>query len=169
LVWRARPGLIAVALVSLALGVGANSVMFSLVDGMFLRPLPVRDPGELVWRQWRAADGQSSVSCGKPPPPRAAVREHFRQYVRDGLYHDQVRAALLATIAAESDRLVNRSTQVMGPLSRAGRSKPGSQDVTARSIGRGTRAEPDAGIHARSNPARAYRADAADRLTRAPC
>jgi predicted permease len=59
-VWRARPGLIAVAVASLALGVGANSIMFSLVDGMFLRPLPVRDPAGLVHLQWRSADGSSS-------------------------------------------------------------------------------------------------------------
>jgi predicted permease len=60
-VWRARPGLIAVAVASLALGIGANSVMFSLVDGMFLRPLPVDDPGGLVHIQWRSADNRSSA------------------------------------------------------------------------------------------------------------
>ena len=59
-VWRARPGVIAIAIASLALGVGANSIMFSLVDGMFLRPLPVRDPAGLVHLQWRSADGRSS-------------------------------------------------------------------------------------------------------------
>jgi predicted permease len=43
-----RPGFTAVALVSLALGIGANSAVFTLVNGAFLRPLPVRNPEELV-------------------------------------------------------------------------------------------------------------------------
>jgi predicted permease len=45
---RARPGFTAVALVSLALGIGANSAVFTLVNGAFLRPLPISNPEELV-------------------------------------------------------------------------------------------------------------------------
>ncbi|HEX6533608.1 MAG TPA: ABC transporter permease [Gemmatimonadaceae bacterium] len=37
-----------VAVVSLALGIGANAAIFSLFDQMLLRPLPVREPGRLV-------------------------------------------------------------------------------------------------------------------------
>ena len=37
-----------VAILSLALGIGANSAIFSLFDQMLLRPLPVPQPGELV-------------------------------------------------------------------------------------------------------------------------
>lgn len=37
-----------VAIVSLALGIGANAAIYSLFDQMLLRPLPVRDPGRLV-------------------------------------------------------------------------------------------------------------------------
>ncbi|HVT16274.1 MAG TPA: ABC transporter permease [Thermoanaerobaculia bacterium] len=42
------PRVSAWAVLSLALGVGANSAIFSLVDGLLLRPLPVADPGRLV-------------------------------------------------------------------------------------------------------------------------
>ena len=38
----------AVAVVSLALGIGANTAIFSLIDMVMLRPLPVHDPGTLV-------------------------------------------------------------------------------------------------------------------------
>jgi putative ABC transport system permease protein len=38
----------AVAVVSLALGIGANTAIFSLMNAIVLRPLPVRDPGRLV-------------------------------------------------------------------------------------------------------------------------
>jgi predicted permease len=42
------PFVTAVAILSLALGIGANTAIYSLFDEMLLRPLPVRDPGQLV-------------------------------------------------------------------------------------------------------------------------
>src|SRR5262245_47070991 len=42
------PGFTAVALVSLSLGIGANTAIFSLIHAVLIRPLPVKDPGELV-------------------------------------------------------------------------------------------------------------------------
>src|SRR5687767_14488364 len=47
--WIARsPGFSAVAILSLGLGVGVNTAMFSLVDSLLFRPLPVRSPDTLV-------------------------------------------------------------------------------------------------------------------------
>jgi putative ABC transport system permease protein len=43
-----NPGFAAVAVISLALGIGANTTVFSLVDSFFLRPWPVKDPARLV-------------------------------------------------------------------------------------------------------------------------
>ncbi len=60
-VLRAHPTAVAIAVLSLALGIGVNSVIFSLVDGLFLRPLPVRDPGSLVRIEWQTTDGRSSA------------------------------------------------------------------------------------------------------------
>src|SRR5687768_13283505 len=43
-----NPGFSLIAVVSIAIGVGANVAMFSVADGLVLRPLPVPRPGEVV-------------------------------------------------------------------------------------------------------------------------
>src|SRR5882672_3992966 len=42
------PGFTAVSVLSLAIGIGANTAMFSFADALLLRPLPVARPGEVL-------------------------------------------------------------------------------------------------------------------------
>jgi len=60
---RRSPGVTAVAVMSLALGIGANTAIFSLIDTVMLKTLPVSDPEQLVL----LGDGVSSGSTDDEP------------------------------------------------------------------------------------------------------
>ncbi|HUG54463.1 MAG TPA: ABC transporter permease [Vicinamibacteria bacterium] len=77
-VLRLNPGFATVAVLSLALGVGANTAIFQLLNAVRLRTLPVRDPGELV--EVRIADrkGATGRFTGRYPQLSNPVWERIR-------------------------------------------------------------------------------------------
>jgi predicted permease len=63
---RRSPGFAAVAILSLGLGIGVNTAMFSLVDALLLRPLPVQDPDTLVDVFTSSVDGDRYATSSYP-------------------------------------------------------------------------------------------------------
>src|ERR1051325_10578441 len=70
---RRSPGTTTVAILSLAFGIGVNTAMFSAVDAVLLKSLPVREPERLIVFEWQAGrpfrvNGLSGTSNVDVPP-----------------------------------------------------------------------------------------------------
>ncbi|HSB12386.1 MAG TPA: ABC transporter permease [Blastocatellia bacterium] len=87
-----RPGFTLVAVLALALGIGANSAIFSVVNGVVLQALPYKDPDRLmmVWNRRPLFQGQA----GSPEFPVSAAdfidwRDRNRSFEQIAAFHTQ--------------------------------------------------------------------------------
>ncbi len=95
------PGVTVVAIITIALGIGANTTIFSLVNALLLKPLPGRDPGQLatVYTQ----DFSGPLYGTSSYPDYVAFRD--RNEVFSGLAAYTQQPLLLTTSAGESFRI----------------------------------------------------------------
>lgn len=85
---RLNPGFTTVALLSLALGIGANTAIFQLLDAVILRMLPVKNPQELVEVRIDSKHGRSGSFINGHAQLTTAQWEHLRdqQQVFSGMF-----------------------------------------------------------------------------------
>ncbi len=92
------PAFTAVACITLALGIGANTAIFSLVNVLIWRDLPVRDPGSLVQLTWQYP--------GDPPLHAFFTQDYERYRDQNDVFSDLIGTApVIVEAAAGSDPL----------------------------------------------------------------
>ena len=82
--WRS-PMFTAIALLTLAIGIGANTAIFSVVNGILLKPLPYPEPDRLVGL-WHSAAGLNIKELNMSPGNYFTYREQCRAFEDVGLY-----------------------------------------------------------------------------------
>jgi putative ABC transport system permease protein len=103
-----KPGFTALAVLTLALGIGANTAIFSVVDAVLLRPLPFRDPDKLV------QIFETELSPGNFPLTGQDFldwREQNRTFQDMAVYSYQESFNVSAIAATEPERAVVVETQ----------------------------------------------------------
>ena len=83
-----NPGFTAVAVLTLALGIGANSAIFTMLDALLLRPLPVANPERLVELQIKSPQG---VETGFSYPDYQDLRQQVKSFSGVAIYSRQSR------------------------------------------------------------------------------
>src|SRR5262245_37231870 len=77
---RLNPGFAAVMILSLALGIGANTAIFQLINAVRLRSLPVSKPEELaIIKIVKSPHGRSGMFAGSSPQLTYGIWEKIRQ------------------------------------------------------------------------------------------
>src|SRR5262245_20096676 len=94
------PSFTAIALLTLALGIGANTAIFSVVRGVLLKPLPYDQPDQLIGL-WHTAPGVNIQKLEMSPSLYFIYREEGQVFDRIGVWNTQ---AVSVTGTGEPER-----------------------------------------------------------------
>jgi hypothetical protein len=105
------PAFTLTAVLSLAFGIGANTAIFSVIDPLMLRRLPVPDPGQLV--MFRVRNGTAPLNYMSSYPRFEAYHRDLRQFFSD-LSAVSLTDRMVATSASATDGGLARMELVSG-------------------------------------------------------
>ena len=124
-----RPGFTVVAALTLAIGIGANSAIFSVVNGVLLKPLPLDEPDRLV-ALWHAAPGLRADEINHSDASYFLYKENNRVFENVALWDNgrttvhrpgRARAGPFRCLVTESFLPTLRVSGAAGPAVRTGR------------------------------------------------
>jgi|HubBroStandDraft_6_1064221.scaffolds.fasta_scaffold06087_2 putative ABC transport system permease protein len=139
---RGSPGFTAVAILTLALGIGANTAIFSVVDSVLLRPLPYRDPLGLVMLWEQNSQDKNPHNTVSPPDfldwqsqnsvfaEMAAIFDQHANLTGNGLPQEVV----LQDVSANFFSVLG-VTPILGPGFTAENGKAGNDNIVVLSYG----------------------------------
>jgi putative ABC transport system permease protein len=103
---RTSPGYAAVSVITLGLGIGASTAIFSAVDGVLLKALPYRDPGSLV-QMWESSLPRNFTSFPVTPSNLADWRQQARSFT--GFAASRPRRTILTAGTGDPERVPGAS------------------------------------------------------------
>jgi putative ABC transport system permease protein len=104
---RKSPGFTAVAVITLALGIGANTAIFSVIEAVILRPLPLGAPDRLVWLNGKIP--MTDEAAVSPPD--------FRDYRAENRTFERI--AAMGYVAGPSNLSGDKPEQVLTTIASA--------------------------------------------------
>jgi putative ABC transport system permease protein len=130
MLWK-KPGFTLIAVLTLALGIGANTAIFSVVNGVLLRPLPFAEPEQLV-ALWESREDESSGAVSYPDFADWRAQNHV--FERIAVYRDdtltltgETQPAVLRTVKASADLFPLLGTKpLLGRMFLPEEDKPGN-------------------------------------------
>ena len=157
---RKAPGFTAVVMLTLALGIGANTAIFTLVNAVMLRSLPVSDPQQLVVAEWSARNRPHHVEtssfgdcqdyqgmrgdCSLSYPMFQQIREQKNLFANVMAFAGPVRLDLSgngAATMAQGELVSGSYFETLGVIAALGRTldsedeKPGAEPVAVLDYG----------------------------------
>ncbi len=123
------PGFTAIAVLTLALGIGANTAIFSYANGLFLRPLPVESPEQVVRIHGRTEERRFDTLSY---PTYVDIRDQARSF-RAVAAHQQVDVDLgaeSAVVNAHGELVTGNYFTMLGVRAALGRTLQPADDLT---------------------------------------
>src|ERR1700724_2899890 len=132
--FRRNPGFAITAILTLALGIGATTAVFSVVDATLLRPLPFPEPNRIIVPQTRSQSGYTQpASYVGYQDERAQLHSFsaFAAYDTAGINFESPRGAVALHAVRGSDNFfdVLGVNPLLGRTFRPGEDQPGRNDL----------------------------------------